>query len=80
VFLLDVANWVILKSKLGGTIQAVVSTLLHTKECYESSVTGCKHTARDEASITGQLDGQPDGQPNGQLDVNEETDWNQVAP
>jgi len=56
VFLLDVANWVILKSKLGGTIQAVVAALLHTKECYGSSVTGCKHTARDEASITGQLE------------------------
>ena len=32
MFLLDVVSWVILKSKLGGTIQAVVATLLHTKE------------------------------------------------
>ena len=49
-----------MKSKLGGTIQAVVATLLHTKECcaYESSVTGRRHTARDEVSIIGQLDGQ----------------------
>jgi len=46
-----------LKSKLGGTIQAVVATLLHTKGCcaYESSVTGAggRHTARNEASIIG---------------------------
>ena len=44
-----------MKSKLVGTIQAVVATLLHTKECcaYESSVTGGRHTARDEASIIG---------------------------
>jgi len=46
---------------------------------YESSVTGRRHTARGEASITGQLNGQPDGQPDGQLDV-DETDRNQVAP